>query len=66
MPTTQVILPLLLMSLLFFNLGCQGFLERSFVCFPEMAHDGRPEDCYFPRNKSGKIRNIYKLKQPVV
>jgi len=54
------------MSLLFFNLGCQGFLERSFVCFPEMAHDGRPEDCYFPRNKSGKIRNIYKLKQPVV
>jgi pimeloyl-ACP methyl ester carboxylesterase len=44
MPTTQVILPLLFMSLFFFNAGCQGFLERSFVCFPEKAHDGRPED----------------------
>jgi uncharacterized protein len=44
MPTTQVILPLLLMSLLFFNAGCQGFLERTFVCFPEKPHAGRPED----------------------
>lgn len=24
--------------------GCSGFLERTFVCFPEKAHDGRPLD----------------------
>jgi fermentation-respiration switch protein FrsA (DUF1100 family) len=24
--------------------GCSGFLERAFVCFPEKAHNGRPED----------------------
>jgi fermentation-respiration switch protein FrsA (DUF1100 family) len=24
--------------------GCSGFLERVFVCFPEKAHNGRPED----------------------
>jgi hypothetical protein len=29
---------------LLFNVGCQGFLEKTFVCFPEKAHDGRPED----------------------
>lgn len=32
------------MGLLIFSGGCQGFLERTFVCFPEKAHDGRPED----------------------
>ena len=32
------------MAFLIFNAGCQGFLERTFVCFPERAHDGRPED----------------------
>jgi pimeloyl-ACP methyl ester carboxylesterase len=32
------------MAFLIFNLGCQGFLERSFVCFPEKDHHGRPED----------------------
>ena len=24
--------------------GCRGFLESTFVCFPEKVHDGRPED----------------------
>jgi hypothetical protein len=32
---------------------------------PGEMEDGRGK-CYFPRNKSGKIRNIYKIKQPVV
>jgi pimeloyl-ACP methyl ester carboxylesterase len=44
MRITVVILPLLLMGLLIFNVGCNGFLERAFVCFPEKAHNGRPED----------------------
>jgi hypothetical protein len=39
-----VLLPLLLLGLLIFNVGCQGFLERTLVCFPEKAHEGRPED----------------------
>ena len=24
--------------------GCNGLLEKTLVCFPEKAHDGRPED----------------------
>ena len=32
------------MSFLPLTVGCQGFLERGFVCFPERAHDSRPED----------------------
>ncbi|MCU0577963.1 MAG: alpha/beta hydrolase [Desulfobacterota bacterium] len=44
MRTTQVILPIFFMVFSLLNLGCQGFLERSFVCFPEKVHEGRPED----------------------
>ena len=40
----RVLQYLSLMGLIIFNVGCQGFLERAFVCFPERAHDGRPED----------------------
>ena len=44
MRLTVVILPLLLMGLLIFNVGCKGVLEKTLVCFPERAHHGRPED----------------------
>ena len=39
---------------MFFGLmGCNGILERTFVCFPQKGHDGRPEDFGL------KARDIY-------
>jgi len=32
------------MGLIFSLMGCNGFLDRLAVCFPQKAHDARPED----------------------
>jgi len=32
------------MVFLIMTSGCNGLLEKTLVCFPEKAHDGRPED----------------------
>ena len=34
----------LLVGLFAMTSGCNGFLEKTLVCFPERAHDSRPED----------------------
>jgi fermentation-respiration switch protein FrsA (DUF1100 family) len=33
-----------LLGMVFLLMGCNGFLERIAVCFPQKGHDGRPED----------------------
>jgi uncharacterized protein len=30
--------------MIFWLMGCQGFLEKTVVCFPQKEHDGRPAD----------------------
>lgn len=30
--------------MVFLLMGCDGILEKTFVCFPQKGHDGRPED----------------------
>jgi fermentation-respiration switch protein FrsA (DUF1100 family) len=40
----QYLLLIGLMGLIFSLMGCNGFLDRLAVCFPQKAHDARPED----------------------
>ncbi len=41
---TQTIWIFVFLVFLIMTSGCKGLLEKTFVCFPEKAHDGRPED----------------------
>jgi pimeloyl-ACP methyl ester carboxylesterase len=41
---THRILIFVSMAFLIMTGGCTGLLEKTLVCFPEKAHDGRPED----------------------
>ncbi len=43
---TKTLRILIFVSMVFLIMtgGCKGLLEKTLVCFPEKAHDGRPED----------------------
>jgi hypothetical protein len=55
------------LTLHFDTLSRKFYLSLIALVIIEMKKAGKIKTiCYFPRNNSGKIRNIYKLKQPVV
>jgi fermentation-respiration switch protein FrsA (DUF1100 family) len=59
------------MGLLIFSGGCQGFLEKTFVCFPEKVHHDRPEnfglkarDLYFETQDQVKLHGWLFVRDP--